>query len=188
MAAVGTARSAVAAAVSMGIGDLACQQLLVGSSSHADSLDARRAAIFSVTGLICSGPAGHAVFTLLETLVPGSSAGAALRKVLLDTVIAPARIAMTFGTHQLLSGNGIDGAAAKVREDTLPTFAAGVCIFPWIIFGVYRKVPLGWRATVMAPVGALWNIYLSWAAHSGANTGHAPPHHQIQRRLTERTS
>ena len=62
-------------------------------------------------------------------------------------------------------GGGVDSATAKVRQDTLPTFATGVCVFPWIIFGVYRKVPLGWRATVMAPVGAVWNVYLSWAAH-----------------------
>ena len=167
--AVATGRSAAAAAVSMGVGDMACQQLSIASSSSSSAdcatLDVRRAAVFGVTGLICSGPMGHAVFVLLERAVPGASAGAALRKVALDTAIAPSRIALTFATHQLLQGNGLDRAATKVRQDTLPTFAAGVCVFPWIIYGVYRQVPLGWRATVMAPVGAMWSVYLSWAAH-----------------------
>ncbi|CAE8586476.1 unnamed protein product [Polarella glacialis] len=126
---------------------------------------ARMAGVSSLTGA-----AGLVWFLFLESRLPGKG----LRLVLLKTG-ATACYALgvglptTFTLVTLLRPEGsISAVRAKIGEDLLPTWAAGLFYWPFVCVFTFSCVSTAMRAPVNSVFGTVWQVYLSHRTNLGS--------------------
>ena len=158
-------RASGVATLSMTCADMVCQRLERGDDAGDTPVDLERTLRMATTGAFVAGPTTAVFFKLAERFFPGTGLLAVCQKTLFDVTTAPARISGTFASVTVLSGGGLPEITSKLSQDLYATWATGACIFPPMIFGVFKFVPLTHRAPLWAVVGGFWNVYLSYVAN-----------------------
>lgn len=177
----------VSVAASMLIGDTACQYI-ARNEAHAspphslsyDSplpsvsfiqpyiptwLDPQRSLVMLFTGLFISGPWSAVTLSTSEYLFPGRAMKSVLCKVLMNGLISPIGISLSFTSITLLEGRSVQQAKEKVTNDLTSTWLTGALYWP-IVSGLnFRFVPFDYRPLFGGLAGAAWGTYMSKQAH-----------------------
>ena len=157
---------------SMALGDAICQSMDAGAASVKDT---ERTKMMWFIGTFISGPISHSFYVAVEARLPGSSMAVILKKTVTSSCFAfCVSLPVMFTAVTLLSVDPLTGRRSKTLRDArdkvssslLPTFAAGVCFWPFCNIVIFRFVPLARRAMVSSLIGLVWNIFLSGRANS----------------------
>jgi hypothetical protein len=101
------------------------------------------------------------LFKGLESIAPGTSAGAVLKKVLLNATFMPMMIGATMSTAWLLEGRKPHEVAKLLKQELKSAFFAGLAFWPAANIVVYKTVPVAYRPIVSSGFGGLWGIFMA---------------------------
>lgn len=110
---------------------------------------------------------------MITKVVPGFDLKSTLLKTALgQAFFGPAVTAVFFGAS-LIQLHGLTGGLrrwpAKVRQDLVATWAAGLCFWPFVDLFAFNFVPVTWIPLAYNFASFLWTIYLSLQASRGTS-------------------
>lgn len=147
--------------VTAAIGDIICQ---VGFVDEPYRL--RRTMELALTRALFMGPFLTWYFPFLARLAPGTSTKQVVKRLAFDQMIgSPISITGTFVCVGALQGKP-ETILPRIREQLLPTMAAGACFWPFLHFANFKLVPVHHQALVAHTASLGWNAYISFQANS----------------------
>ena len=142
-------------------GDALCQLALEGRPA----LDAARTLHMGLVRSLLMAPLLFHYFPLLSRALPGTSWPRVAGRVALDSLLAsPAVTVATFAAFSALQGRPED-ALPRVRAQLLPTWATGLCYWPFIHLLNFRFVAAPHQALVAHCASVPWNVVLSYRSN-----------------------
>lgn len=142
-------------------GDLLCQLGIEGAPFP----DLTRTLHMGLVRSFLMAPVLHHYFPLLARALPGTSWPRVLGRVALDSALAsPIVTAATFGAFSVLQGRPED-AAPRIRAQLLPTWATGLCYWPFVHLANFRFVGAPHQALVAHCASVPWNVVLSYRSN-----------------------
>ena len=142
-------------------GDVACQLAVEGRPAP----DALRTLHMGLVRSLLMAPILYLYFPLLARALPGTSWPRVLGRVALDSAVAsPAVTAATFAAFSALQGRPGD-ALPRIRAQLLPTWATGLCYWPFIHLANFRLVAAPHQALVAHCASVPWNVVLSYRSN-----------------------
>ena len=151
----------------VGVGDIGCQ-LILGEKDT--KFDLKRFLIFTLLGGVLVGPALHYWYGFLNRVVPGTGTAVTLKRLAIDqTVFAVSFIPIFMSSALTLEGKFKDIPSVLSREWMPALFANW---FIWIPgnFVNFRFITPKFQVLFANSIALVWNAYLSWASHRGADT------------------
>lgn len=138
----------------------------------AQGYDLRRSLTSLVVGLCYFGPALHYWLGLITKLIPGDGVVQTMLKTLIGQSIFGPTITGVFFAAALISSNGLIAGLrqlpAKVRQDLLKTWAAGLGFWPFVDLACYGLVQpyfgTKWIPLTYNIASFFWTIFLSLQA------------------------
>jgi len=133
-----------------------------------DGFDLKRTITSALVGLLYFGPALHFWLEMITKIIPGFGVGSTLCKTLLgQCFFGPAITAVFFGSS-LVSveglASGLSKLPAKIKQDLVKTWAAGLCYWPFVDLLFYSLLPVKWIPLGYNMASFLWTIFLSLQA------------------------
>ena len=148
-------------------GDLACQ-LAVEKRPAPDLL---RTLHMGLVRAFLMAPILYHYFPALARALPGSSWPRVAGRVALDSALAsPAVTVATFAAFSALQGRPGD-ALPRIQAQLLPTWATGLCYWPFIHLANFRFVAAPHQALVAHCASVPWSMVLSYRANLGLEGG-----------------
>ncbi|KAJ7538131.1 hypothetical protein O6H91_11G036000 [Diphasiastrum complanatum] len=145
------------------LGDLFCQ-LIVEKS---DTINLKRISMITVIGLLLVGPTLHFWYLALSKIViTGGSKGAGMRLLLDQFIFAPVFIAVFFASLLTLEGRPSD-IAPKLQQDWRSAVITNWKIWIPFQFLNFLIVPQQLQVGAANIIALAWNVYLSFATHTG---------------------
>ena len=142
-------------------GDAACQHLVEG----APSLNPRRLLDMGLVRSLLMAPVLFFYFPLLAKTLPGSSWPRVVGRVAIDAAVAsPLVTCATFAAFSALQGKPED-AVPRIQSQLLPTWATGLCYWPFIHLANFRFVAAPHQALVAHCASVPWNVVLSYRSN-----------------------
>ena len=138
-----------------------------------DGPDTKRTTTSALVGLLYFGPALHYWLEMIAKYIPGFDVKSTLLKTLLGQMFFGPTITSVFFAASLISLNGLFSGLklwpAKVKQDLVKTWAAGLCYWPFVDLICYQFVPLRWIPLGYNVASFFWTIYLSLQAARGVD-------------------
>ena len=110
---------------------------------------------------------------MIAKYIPGFDVKSTLLKTLLGQMFFGPTITSVFFAASLISLNGLLSGLklwpAKVKQDLVKTWAAGLCYWPFVDLICYQFVPLRWIPLGYNVASFFWTIYLSLQAARGVD-------------------
>ena len=136
-----------------------CAQKIEGGK-----VDLPRTLTSALVGLCYFGPALHYWLQMISNVVPGFTLLDTLKKTLLGQCFFGPTITCIFFGASLAQQQGLGGLAkwpSKIKQDLLPTWASGLCYWPFVDLLVYSFLPIVWIPLAYNFASFVWTIYLS---------------------------
>ena len=156
-----------------------------GSTSKDDTadgfwLDTTRTARFGFLGLVLIGPVIHGWFEMLVRWFPGNTASTVVKRVALDQFIFSPVFVATF-LASLWTLESQSDIAQKLQEQLPSTVVANWSL--WMPAQVinFRFVSPKYQVLFSNFVGFVWNVYLSYKAHSAISEPREEADDQVKR-------
>mmetsp|Transcript_13108 Transcript_13108/g.25728 ORF Transcript_13108/g.25728 Transcript_13108/m.25728 type:complete len:188 (+) Transcript_13108:71-634(+) len=169
-------RTAALIGLEMATGD-SIEQLVHRRSVELDgdgAWDAGRSVRLGLTGLMVTGPFAHMLFRGLESIAPGTSTTAVVKKVCLNAAFMPCMIGATMSTAWLLEGRRPQEVAKLLRKELITVCYTGLAFWPAANIVVYKTVPVAFRPVVSSGFGGLWGVFMATkVARASANPSKA---------------
>jgi protein Mpv17 len=120
----------------------------------------------AAVGLLYFGPAAHAWYEMIFTLLPGTTLFSTLQKAILGQLIfGPAFTCVFFATFLLQDGSfSIGNWVKKIKSDLPGAWLAGVGFWPLVDFVSFALVPIKFIPLFINLMSFIWTIYLSMVA------------------------
>ena len=142
-------------------GDAACQALVEG----APSLNTRRLLDMGAVRALLMAPILFFYFPLLSKALPGTTWPRVVGRVALDSAFAsPLVTAATFTAFSALQGRPGD-AVPRIQSQLLPTWATGLCYWPFVHLLNFRFVAAPHQSLVAHCASVPWNVVLSYRSN-----------------------
>ncbi|KAL1529806.1 hypothetical protein AB1Y20_000738 [Prymnesium parvum] len=155
---------AFTAGVIFSLSDVAGQAIAPSGAAH----DVPRTLTSGLVGLLYFGPALHWWLEMISRVVPGFDLKSTLVKTLMgQSCFGPLMTAVFFAASLVQVHGPIGGLRrwpAKVKQDLVSTWAAGLCFWPFVDLICYSFVPVMWIPLGYNVASFLWTIWLSLQA------------------------
>mmetsp|Transcript_13143 Transcript_13143/g.15449 ORF Transcript_13143/g.15449 Transcript_13143/m.15449 type:complete len:263 (-) Transcript_13143:92-880(-) len=157
-----------------GSGDLVCQYIthcqskedtteIYSTNNSTFTPDINRTGRFAFIGMTFVAPMAHSWFGFLGRYVPGTSFGAALKRVVLDQIIfAPFMIPGFMTNIMLLEGRPTNEIKTALIRNVPDAYVTNLAVWVPALLVNFKYVPGKWQVLFSNVVGFGWNIYLSY--------------------------
>jgi len=157
------------AGIIFGLSDF-CAQLIERNRNSDDDkapLVYSRIIMTFLVGFFYFGPAADAWYSVIFRLFPGTSLVSTLQKALLGQLIfGPIFTCVFFGAGLIEARKFTLGTwGAKIREDLVAVWAAGLGFWPLVDFISFKVVPMQWIPLFVNFCSFVWTVYLSLIAN-----------------------
>lgn len=110
--------------------------------------------------------------------------GAPILKVLADELLMdPPCLALFYGYMNVWEGGSLATFQSKLETQFVPSWLTSLAIWPWILLGTFRFVPLYAQAPLINACGILWDGFLSHR-NNLSKTQHKVPVVVVQQKQT----
>lgn len=145
------------------------QDLSLPSSSFLKFLDVQRTAQCAGFGALVTGPVYAMWFPFLDRMCHRWRLaarygvwGAPIAKVLADEfLLDPPCLCVFFGWMNICEGGNLESYKHKLQTQFLPSWTASLLVWPIILLGTFRFVPLHLQAPIVNTCCIVWDGFLS---------------------------
>ena len=106
------------------------------------------------TGIVSAGPYQFIFFRAAERFLPGRSASAVIKKLVISSTLAPINLAGIFTASNFFLGNSSDMVAKRIKEELFQTWATGLLYWPAVNLLILKIVPVPHQPHVNSLAGA----------------------------------